>query len=411
MNFPTTKLKWVATTTAGGTPSVAEPSFWSDDDEEGLPWVSIGDMSGRAWVTTTGRRVTSAGVSAARLPVGDPGTLLLSMYASLGHTAFLTTRATWNQAILGINVSPSHEVRFIKYALEAIKPTLTEFARSNTQANLNAEQVGNLVLPEPPRDSQRRIADFLDKEIARTDRIVDSQVRLISLLKEREATAVEVALSEVATGSVRLKHLLVAPPSYGANEPAENVRRDWPRYIRTTDIDEDGSLREETFASLPPEVAGRYLLNHGDILFVRSGATTGKAFVYENHRGPAAHAGYLIKARMDQHMMLPRLVWHFCQTRAYWQQISEGTVQSTIQNVNAEKYGNLLIPWIEPSRQEATLQQIDSVVRRSRKLQERARQLLSVLAERRQALITAAVTGQFDVSTASGRNVTEGVTV
>ncbi|GGX06677.1 hypothetical protein GCM10010297_30300 [Streptomyces malachitofuscus] len=408
MTFPTTKLKWAAVTTAGGTPSVAEPSFWSDDDEVGLPWVSISDMSGRPWVTSTGRRVTGAGVSAARLPVGDPGTLLLSMYASLGHTAFLTERASWNQAILGIKVSPTYEVRFVKYALEALKPTLAEFARSNTQANLNAEQVGNLVLPDPPQDEQRRIADFLDAETNRMDRLINSQLRLTHLLKEREETAIDQTLSDAASRSMRLKLLLEAPPSYGANEAAVHRRRDWPRYIRTTDITEDGGLREESFASLPPEAARPYLLNDGDLLLVRSGATAGKSFLYDSQFGTAAHAGYLIRARVDPQKVLPRLVWYFTRTPTYWRQINEGAVQATIQNVNAEKFGNLLVPYVESSRQASTLRELDSLTERSVKLKQRANRLLDLLAERRRALVTAAVTGQFDVSTANGRKVTEG---
>jgi type I restriction enzyme S subunit len=151
------------------------------------------------------------------------------------------------------------------------------------------------------------------------------------------------------------------------------------------------------------------MLSDGDLLFVRSGATVGKSFVYGSQHGPAAHAGYLIRARVNGNLVLPRLIWYFCQTSTYWQQIGEGTIQATIQNVNAERYGNLLVPLVDLERQETTLTILDSQLAKSRVLQHRASQLLDLLAERRQALITAAVTGQFDVSTASGRNVTDGV--
>ncbi|MFF3906967.1 hypothetical protein ACFYZJ_13435 [Streptomyces sp. NPDC001848] len=313
-------------------------------------------------------------------------------------------------------IKPSDDVdpRFLTYVFAAAYGQgLTQAAIKQTTGIQNLDTgaffASRWAYPAP--EEQRRIADFLDAETAGMDRLVESQVRLTELLEEREEAAISLALSRAAASTIRLKHLLVAPPSYGANEAAEHDRRDWPRYIRTTDITEDGTLRDETFASLPPEVAQRYLLEDGDILLVRSGSTTGKAFLYESRLGPAAHAGYLIRARVDHRAILPRLVWYFCQTPAYWQQISEGAVKSTIQNVNAEKYGNIVVPFIEPGRQVSTLQQIDSLTHTSKRLKERALRLLDLLAERRQALITAAVTGTFDVSTASGRNVAEGVGV
>ena len=97
----------------------------------------------------------------------------------------------------------------------------------------------------------------------------------------------------------RLKFLLSEPLKYGANEAAELTDTDLPRYIRITDVNEDGSLRDDTFRSLPNDIAEPYLLNEGDILLARSGATVGKTFIYRNFWGMAAYAGYLIRARID----------------------------------------------------------------------------------------------------------------
>ena len=59
---------------------------------------------------------------------------------------------------------------------------------------------------------------------------------------------------------------------YGANEAAELDDPDLPRFIRITDIDDGGRLRDETFRSLPVDVAEPYLLEPGDLLFARSGS-------------------------------------------------------------------------------------------------------------------------------------------
>ena len=102
----------------------------------------------------------------------------------------------------------------------------------------------------------------------------------------------------------RLKSLVEEPLKYGANESAELDDRTLPRFVRITDIDDDGGLRDETFKSLPAEVAEPYLLKEGDVLLARSGATVGKSFIYSNEWGTACFAGYLIRARLrDSHCM------------------------------------------------------------------------------------------------------------
>ncbi|MFK4028590.1 restriction endonuclease subunit S domain-containing protein [Stutzerimonas balearica] len=75
----------------------------------------------------------------------------------------------------------------------------------------------------------------------------------------------------------RLRHITNGSLSYGANEAAESDDLRHPRFIRITDLNEDGTLRDDTFKSLPPDVARPYLLKDGDILLARSGATVGKS--------------------------------------------------------------------------------------------------------------------------------------
>jgi restriction endonuclease S subunit len=142
----------------------------------------------------------------------------------------------------------------------------------------------------------------------------------------------------------RLRFLVSESLKYGANEPAELDDPDLPRYIRITDVDENGRLREDTFKSLPEDVARPYLLKEGDLLLARSGATVGKSFYYEPSWGRAAYAGYLIRARFNPARMMPRFVNYFTNSQQYWQWLGSSFIQATIQNVSAEKYANLIVP-------------------------------------------------------------------
>src|SRR5205823_6127011 len=100
VSFRATSLKRVTQLVAGGTPSVDEPRFWSEDS--GTPWVTISDMTRQPAVQQTERRLTKEGIASKRLPVGRKGTVLFAMYASVGAVSVLETEASWNQAILGM---------------------------------------------------------------------------------------------------------------------------------------------------------------------------------------------------------------------------------------------------------------------------------------------------------------------
>ena len=79
----------------------------------------------------------------------------------------------------------------------------------------------------------------------------------------------------------KLKYLLDRPMQYGANETGVVYSEELPRYVRITDITPDNKLKDYGMLSLPKEVASEFILDEGDILFARSGATVGKTFIYQ----------------------------------------------------------------------------------------------------------------------------------
>jgi type I restriction enzyme S subunit len=195
---------------------------------------------------------------------------------------------------------------------------------------------------------------------------------------------------------VRLKFLAARPMKYGANEAALDDDQNQPRFIRITDITEDGSLRADTFKSLPPDMAQDYMLDDGDLLFARSGATVGKTFIYHKSWGPACFAGYLIQFRCNQARLLPRFLFYFTQGSDYWSQIGVSTIQATIQNVSAEKYGDVVLPVPPIPVQQAITEYLDRETPRLDGLILAKERVLRLLAEKRQALITRAVTRGMD---------------
>ena len=125
---------------SGGTPETGDSSYWTTaDDRNAIPWVSIGDMTQSTIVRKTERQITEKAVQSKRLRILPRGTLLYSIYASIGKVATLGVAATVNQAILGIvpNESKSNQ-NFLRFWLIQMEQHLELFSSSNTQDNLNA---------------------------------------------------------------------------------------------------------------------------------------------------------------------------------------------------------------------------------------------------------------------------------
>ncbi|MGN1157475.1 MAG: restriction endonuclease subunit S [Agathobacter sp.] len=143
--------------------------------------------------------------------------------------------------------------------------------------------------------------------------------------------------------NTRLKNLLNEPLLYGLNVSSEYEDRDMPRYIRITDFDDFNNLNEQTFKSLPEEIAQSAQLKDGDLLFARSGASVGKTFLYRPLPNGACYAGYLIRARFDRQIVLPEYVSYYTKSQSYENWKNATYIQATIQNISAERYYQLPI--------------------------------------------------------------------
>lgn len=279
------------------------------------------------------------------------------------------------------------------------------------------EHVGSIHIPIPEKTEQDFILGALDRETTRIDALIAKKTEFIELLaKKRQALithAVTKGLDPKARmkdsgvewiGKVpehwnvkRLKHLIEEPLQYGANESGDSSIEEGPRYIRITDLDDAGDLRNNSVKRLPPDVAQPYMLNDGDILFARSGATVGKTYRYRSAHGPACFAGYLIRAKLDRKTVNPDFVILAVRSHYYWAYIQRTAIQATIENVGAERYGDF--PVAVPSRdeQERIVAEVTSALSRIDLLVQKTQLSIDLLKQRRSALITAAVTGQIDL--------------
>jgi len=196
---------------------------------------------------------------------------------------------------------------------------------------------------------------------------------------------------------LNLKYLLKSKLKYGANEEAKDANPEHPRYIRITDFGFDGKLSDDTFRSLPLKKAKEYLLNEGDILFARSGATVGKTFQFKEYNGLACFAGYLIKASPNVKKILSDFLYLYTQSSLFEEWKNRIFDKATIENIGADKYAVLkvIVPPIDEQ-----IQIVSFVQNESSEINlaiSKAQKEIASIKEYREALITQIVTGQLKV--------------
>ena len=177
---------------------------------------------------------------------------------------------------------------------------------------------------------------------------------------------------------VRLSELLSALPEYGAGEAGiERTNIKQPRYIRITDINDDGELSSELGATAET-VDAKYFLSDGDLLFARSGATVGKCYLHETAKVeyPCFYAGYMIRFRFNA-SVLPKYVFAFAQT-SYYHDWTAAIQRSAGQpNINAQEYCDLQVPLPPLEVQRQIVAELDAAYAAKRKADEKAVQLLA----------------------------------
>lgn len=195
--------------------------------------------------------------------------------------------------------------------------------------------------------------------------------------------------------SLRLRSIAAVPIVNGVGEASDRDDPDDPRYIRITDIAGPRSLRDDTFRSLPPDIAERATVERGDMLFAAVGATFGKSYLHVDDSRPACFAGYLVRFRSNEHND-PRFVAYWSESACYWSQLHANVIQSTVQNFSASRYRELWLPAPPLSEQVAIAAFLDSETAKIDALIEEQRRLIALLKEKRQAVISHAVTKGLD---------------
>jgi type I restriction enzyme, S subunit len=240
-------------------------------------------------------------------------------------------------------LTPKNEKVFIPYAGKFLQSKF-KYLRDNctgaTIPHISRPTLDNLQIPLPPLPVQQKIAAILDA----ADMHRQKTKTLIEKYDQLTQSIFLEMFGEILNTSENVSTLedICGKGVYGSGASAIAYYEHSPRYLRITDINDDGSLKNEKVA--PSEIHKDYLLKERDLVFARSGATVGKTYLYKNSDGVLLFAGYLIKFTIPEPHN-PSYFFHFTKTEKYrsWIKNKQNVVAQP--NINAKQYGQeLLIP-------------------------------------------------------------------
>lgn len=314
--------------------------------------------------------------------------------------------------------------RFIDYALQhSLRSGQTTLLVSTaTIPHFTAEKVAEVRLAVPDLQEQRAIADFLDRETARIDVMVDAQQRLVALLKERRSTAVTGAV----TGRGRSAETRHIDSHFIREIPAtwsfDALKRHWSvtdcKHLTAEFVDREEGYPLASISELKTSTVNLNQAKHttkrifdvlredgraprpGDLILSRNASVGHVARVTAEHPPFAMGQDVCLLRSLRSDRTSSRFVQYALQATPVVAQIELDMVGSTFRRINVDDIRALLLPLPESGEEQETIADIlDVYTARIDTMIAKAAESIALMKERRAALISAAVNGRIDVRT------------
>ncbi|WP_262966887.1 restriction endonuclease subunit S [Methylobacter psychrophilus] len=412
-HWTVSKIKFIAPYQVGWTPPTKNDANF---DGENL-WANISDLRGKI-IHDTAKKISDEAAKVASMDITPGGSLLYSFKLSVGCVSFAGKDMYTNEAIASFLEGATLPLSYLYYVLP-------KFVIENASTNiygariLNQELISNAMLLAPSTQEAEKIANFLDHETAKIDTLIKKQQQLIKLLKEKRQAVISHAVTKGLNPNVLMRDSGVEwlgevpehwSKSYLGFECSVKARLGW-KGLKAEEYVENGFIflatpnikeLEIDFENVNYITKKRYeespeiMLEIGDVLVTKDGSTTGTTNVVKCLPSPSTVNSSIAVLRTIGRINSLYLYFFFVST--YTQNVIKcmqgGMGVPHLFQADLRKFNVLLPPTDEQ------LEIVTYIERRLPKfdeLLEKITQQITLLRERRTALISAAVTGKIDV--------------
>ena len=411
-------LKGLAYLKTGITPPANDLDNYAEDGP--FQWVRPEDLDESGNPTTASKFLSEKGWTQTRHV--SVGAALISCIGTIGKVGYTTEELSTNQQI---TAAMFHRCgRYFYFALGAGRVALEVESTGNVLRILNTERLGKIAFPSPPQAEADVIASFLDRETAKIDALVAEQRRLIDLLKEKSQAVMSHAVTKglnpdapVKPSGIEwlgdvpahwdVKRIKFVTESVKAGPFGSMLTKDvytsagYRVYGQEQVIPNDFTIGDYFIEPKKYEELSQYSVSPGDILISCVG-TFGKIAIVPSNIEPGIINPRLIRLRCTGAIKAAYLV-EVMRSAVTFEQFASFTRGGTMDVINIGTLNWIFLTLPSIAEQEELLEFMRHDTAKLDTLTAEAQRAIDLLQERRTTLISAAVTGQIDVRSASER--------
>lgn len=268
------------------------------------------------------------------------------------------------------------EFLYILFRTDKFNELIRENTTGSVRQTLSFSSMGQIQIPLPSLEKQKEIVDRYnakiklaeeqEKEARHLEEMIDQYIcnelkifstdndsilpgtKFLTFVQLKKLSRWDIYNNKNTVRSTKyeinkLKDVVIGKPLYGAGEKGIKQKSD-VRYIRITDINEDGTLNDDFVTAA--KIEEKYILKENDFLIARSGNTVGKTFLYKKYFGKCIYAGYLIKFTLNTAKIIPEYLLYYTKSSAYKMWINSNQRANAQPNINSNEYLNspIIIP-------------------------------------------------------------------
>ncbi len=266
------------------------------------------------------------------------GDILISVRAPIGAMNIANEDCCIGRGLAALTPFAETSTEFLYYAVQSRVDSLIAQGTGSTFKAISKKVLEETLLPSFSKKEQ---VDIIRK-LGLVDSAIAERQKQLDLLKQLvKSRFIEMFIGQ-GYPTKTIDEVSLVKGEYGAQSASVEYDPSRPRYVRITDINDDGTLNDDFVSSINPIDDEQYRLEYGDFMFARMGATVGKTYAFIE--GNQIFAGYLIRYKLNQEIINPRYLYWYTRLDEYWNWVKLNQSGAAQPGINAKKYGSLQVP-------------------------------------------------------------------
>lgn len=390
----------------GSTPKSEKSEYWDGS----IVWVSPADLSKLTsiYIDDSARKITDEGLASCGTTLVPVGSVVLSTRAPIGSLAIAATRLCTNQGCKALVPSNAVNSRFFAYVLLAATDELNIRGRGTTFLELSANELGAFKAPRPSCDEQTAITTFLDRETVKINALIAEQEKLLALLAEKRQATISHAVTKGLNPEAPMKDSGVAwlgeVPEHWAEIPIKALfrqqkRQNFPDKEVLSVYRDHGVVRKDSrtdnLNKTPDDLSSYQLVEQNDLVVNKMKGWQGSLGVSE-FEGITSPDYMVFSPLHTEDPTFLHILLRSSPLVSTYRSISNG-IRPAQWRLEPEQFlrTKIYLPPIE--EQETIVSYCLHEIAKLDGLKAESERAITLLKERRSALIDATVTGQIDV--------------